>query len=151
MSEIDPSVLEAAREFLLDRRPRGGLAYEPAFVRYGLDDPAVAAPLIDLAIAVGAGSARQCLVNWNAWLPEHRDKTAPYPCTNVMVVLRSAGSAGGELWFREGDDVTGYPCADGDVVRFDGQTPHYVEQITRVADDDYRVSVLFYVPLDGAT
>lgn len=132
MIEVPRDILDAARGWLLENRG------DHRFQRFA----PVPDGLVPLQRAAGAEQARVCLVNWTQALSWHRDRTAPYPCENVVVILR-AGADGGDLEFPGGRVVE---CPDGAVVRFDGQVKHQVSRITLTSPLGYRCSVLFYVP-----
>lgn len=86
---------------------------------------------------------REALLSWNAWLQPHRDRTAPGPCLNAAVILRRA-AAGGKLVIG---DRPALECLDGDLVLFDGQEVHEVTPVVSVADEGYRASLLYYLPV----
>lgn len=71
----------------------------------------------------------------------HRDRRMPYPCWNLLLVLR-AGCAGGGLEFR--DRTVAMP--DGALFGFDGQAEHRTEPFVLEADG-YRFGITFYCPL----
>lgn len=149
--EDDP--VELARAELLGLGLPSG---RRAFVRFAAPAWPPGLSYLGDAVAVAARSAgfavgapRACLVNWNAWLQPHADKTAPYPSLNGMVTFRR--DAGGGLLFLHGapahpDDARYYPCADGDVLVFSGTQLHEVTPITFATPDAYRASIVFYLP-----
>jgi len=95
---------------------------------------------------VDVGPAREALVNWNAWLQPHSDKTAPYPCLNAAVFFRHEAT-GGLLHI---DGIAPVACLDGTLVLFDGGLRHEVTPVHPLTPGGYRASVVFYLPLaDG--
>lgn len=81
------------------------------------------------------------VVNDTAQLPYHRDRFN-FSTWSAMPVVRR-GTRGGHLHLPE-YGVT-LPCADSTVILFPGERlMHGVTPIKRVADDGYRISVVYY-------
>lgn len=81
------------------------------------------------------------VVNRTSQLPYHRDRNN-FPVWSVMPVIRR-GVRGGGLHIPE-YGVT-IPCRDGWVVAFGGRTlVHGVTPMTRVQEDGYRISAVYY-------
>jgi len=90
---------------------------------------------------------RAALLNWNAWLAPHVDKTAPYaPCVNGLVIFRH-DTMGGALHVWSAGTDTIYLCDDGDVIVFD---PRFKHEVTPITGAGYRASLLYYLPQGAA-